>query len=82
VQLRSRVLNWVTTPIRPRAPGGSAWTSTPSTVTRPAVGTTLVVHIPTVVVFPAPFGPRRPKISPRATSRSMLFTASTAGGPA
>src|SRR5438309_3786699 len=28
-----------------------------------------------VVVFPAPFGPRRPKISPRSTRRSMPSTA-------
>jgi len=29
-----------------------------------------------VVVFPAPLVPRNPKISPRRTSKSMLFTAS------
>ena len=32
--------------------------------------------VSTVVVFPAPFGPRKAKISPRATSRSMPRTAS------
>ena len=31
-----------------------------------------------VVVLPAPFGPRKPKISPRATCRLTPRTASTA----
>jgi hypothetical protein len=39
------------------------------------VGTTRVVRMPAVVVLPAPFGPRRPKISPARTSRLSLSTA-------
>jgi ABC-type multidrug transport system ATPase subunit len=34
-------------------------------------------RIAIVVVLPAPFGPRKPKISPGATSKSMPRTAST-----
>ena len=62
--------------------GGSATTSMPAMRTRPAVGMTRVVHMPTVVVLPAPFGPSNPKISPSLTARSMPSTALTAGGPA
>ena len=36
----------------------------------PPVGMTRVVSMPAVVVLPAPFGPSRPKISPRSTVRS------------
>src|SRR5205085_4957527 len=41
---------------------------------------TRVVSIPTVVVLPAPFGPRSPKISPWRTSRSSSSTATTPVG--
>ena len=41
----------------------------------PDVGTTRVVSIPAVVVFPAPLGPSSPKISPACTSRSSRSTA-------
>jgi hypothetical protein len=44
------------------------------------VGTIRVVSIPTVVVFPAPLGPRRPKISPPRTDRSRPSTAVTEPG--
>src|SRR5580704_2105737 len=54
---------------------GCAITSTPPTQARPAVGTTIVVNMPTVVVLPAPFGPRSPKISPRFNDRLRLSTA-------
>src|SRR3954469_13671226 len=50
-------------------------TSIPPTLADPLVGTTRVVSMPTVVVLPAPLGPRRPKISPRPTDRSSPFTA-------
>jgi len=36
-----------------------------------------VVNILTVVDFPAPFGPRKPKTSPASTRRSTPLTAST-----
>ncbi len=57
------------------ASAGCAATSTPATNARPDVGTTRVVKIPAVVVFPAPFGPSRPKISPTWTSRFSRSTA-------
>ena len=38
----------------------------PPTKACPLVGTTRVVSMPAVVVLPAPFGPSRPKISPRS----------------
>ena len=43
---------------------GMLHTSMPATVAVPDVGTTRVVSMPAVVVFPAPFGPSSPKISP------------------
>ena len=49
---------------------------------RPPVGSTRVVRMPIVVVFPAPFGPRRPKNSPDWTSRSSPTSATTSRGPA
>ncbi len=47
----------------------------PPTVALPPVGITRVVSTPTVVVFPAPFGPRSPNTSPVSTLR---FSSSTA----
>ena len=75
VQDRSRVLNWVTTPIERLTVAGSRRTSTPSTSTVPPVGTTLVVATPTVVVLPAPLGPSRPNSSPSRIVRSIPSTA-------
>src|SRR4051812_16365090 len=40
----------------------------PATVAVPEVGATSVPSARTVVVFPAPFGPRKPKTSPRSIS--------------
>jgi len=42
---------------------------------RTSVGTMEVVKTPIVVVLPAPFGPKRPKISPRETSKETPSTA-------
>src|SRR5574341_510055 len=55
----------------------SAWvtTSKPPTVPFPAEGMRSPVSIRIVVDFPAPFGPRKPKISPFLTSRLMRSTA-------
>src|SRR5579862_4081423 len=50
-------------------------TSKPPTVARPDVGASSPHMIRMVVDFPAPFGPRNPKISPRATSIETLSTA-------
>ena len=41
----------------------------PATVAVPEVGAISVPSVRTVVVFPAPFGPRKPKTSPWATSK-------------
>src|SRR5260221_14068530 len=43
----------------------------------PLVGINSVVSILTVVVLPAPFGPRTPNSSPGSTSNEMPWTAST-----
>src|SRR5215472_10387187 len=47
----------------------------PSSSIVPLVGFSSVVSILMVVVFPAPFGPRKAKISPCFTSKEMPFTA-------
>src|SRR6266576_326605 len=51
--------------------------SAPATVASPAVGVISVASIRSVVVLPAPLGPRKPKISPIPTRRSTPCTAST-----
>ena len=50
---------------------GSRATSIPSICATPVVGNTRVVRMPIVVVLPAPFGPSKPKNSPRGTSKEM-----------
>ena len=62
-------------PSRWRAAAGSAVTSMPSTVTRPAVGTRLVARMRSVVVLPAPLGPSRPKMRPGAHVKLIPSTA-------
>ena len=49
--------------------------STPSIFTNPEVGSDRPARMRIVVVFPAPFGPRKPKISPGATVRLSRSTA-------
>src|SRR5262245_15412450 len=51
--------------------------SAPAIVASPAVGSISVASMRSVVVFPAPLGPRKPKISPEPTWRSTPATAST-----
>ena len=51
--------------------------SSPPTVTLPEVAGRKPVMIRRVVVLPAPFGPRNPRISPGATSKETSRTAST-----
>src|SRR5919112_4065613 len=63
--------------MRRRASSGSEATSTPITSARPSVIVSSVVSMRTVVDLPAPFGPRKPKISPGWTWRSTPRTAST-----
>ena len=64
VRLRSRVFVWDTTPITRLVAVGCATTSIPAIHAEPPEGITRVVSMPTVVVLPAPLGPRSPKISP------------------
>src|ERR1700694_175891 len=71
----SRLLRCGTTASRRRTPTGSRVTSIPATNAAPAVGRTLVVRTPTVVVLPAPLGPSRPKTSPGATWKLIPSTA-------
>src|SRR5262245_34264655 len=51
--------------------------SWPATIAVPDVAFASVHKILIVVDFPAPFGPRKPKVSPRLTVKSMPRTAST-----
>ena len=74
---RSRLLRWGTTATSRRARTGSTPTSTPLTQAVPPVRRTRVVRIPTVVVFPAPFGPSSPSTSPRRTAKLTPSTAFT-----
>jgi hypothetical protein len=57
----------------------SGWVSTskPATVARPPVGRRTVLRMRRVVVLPAPFGPRSPKIAPGRHSKLMSETAET-----
>src|SRR5258708_20184082 len=54
---------------------GFSSTSKPATVAVPAVGGKKQVRMSIVVVFSAPFGPRKPTIWPFWTSNEMLLTA-------
>src|SRR5215469_11509872 len=51
-------------------------TSYPATVALPEVGVARVHKILIVVDLPAPFGPRKPNVSPGLTSKSIPRTAS------
>ena len=57
------------------ARSGSAAMSWPLTAIRPEVGFNSPAIIRSVVVFPAPFGPRKPWISPGCTSSVTPSTA-------
>src|SRR5712664_3351224 len=54
---------------------GASRTSNPATVAVPDVGGKKHVNTRIVVVFPAPFGPRKPTIWPFSTSKEMSSTA-------
>ena len=54
----------------------SVTTLWPATMAVPDVGLTRVHKMLMVVDLPAPFGPRKPNVSPRLTSKSMPRTAS------
>ncbi len=56
---------------------GFAVTSNPEIKASPDVGFSKVVRIIIVVLFPAPLGPKKPKISPFSTENETSFTAIT-----
>ena len=56
---------------------GFTVTSNPEIRASPDVGFSKVVKIIIVVLFPAPLGPKKPKISPFSTENEMSFTAIT-----
>jgi len=62
-------------PIRRRTSAPCSTTSSPSTVTVPEVADRKPVMIFMQVVFPAPFGPRKPTISPSRTSNETPCSA-------
>src|SRR5262245_34297735 len=57
------------------ASSGDSTTSWPPTLTLPEVGGMKPVIMRMVVDLPAPLGPRKPRTSPRATSKEMPSTA-------
>ena len=67
--------SWGTTPILLLTRDACVRTSNEATLASPIDGTSNVVSIFMVVVFPAPFGPRNPKISPFFILRLELSTA-------
>src|SRR4051794_32574330 len=71
----SRVSCCGTTPSRPRIRGPSTAGSSPRIRSSPALTGDTHPTIRIVLVLPAPFGPRKPKLSPVATSKSMPSTA-------
>src|ERR1700726_3498654 len=75
VSSSSRLGSWNTMPKRLRTSLRSTAGSRPSISTWPRVGVSRVVSILIVVVLPAPFGPRKAKISPLSTSKEMPSTA-------
>src|SRR5258705_5055733 len=61
--------------MRALAAVGRSNRSMPQMLIAPLVGARLPVSICIVVVLPAPFGPRNPRISPRFNSMLTLLTA-------
>src|ERR1017187_10320016 len=62
-------------PMLGRARSPSRWQSCPKMKACPPVGRRRSSRMRMVVVLPAPLSPRKPRISPGATSRWRLFTA-------
>ena len=75
VSLGSRLACWKTTPMRFRTACGFLRASRPRRETLPPVGGMSVERILNNVVFPPPFSPRTPKISPRRTESETPFNA-------
>ncbi|MNR47199.1 hypothetical protein D3C85_1662690 [compost metagenome] len=68
-------ISWGTSPILDRAARKSDTMSWPSANTLPWLGFTMPQMMLISVVLPAPFGPSRPKISPRWISRLTFLSA-------
>ena len=66
---------WKMIPMLRRTAVASRSRSWPAIVTVPLVLASVVVRIEMVVVFPAPFGPRKANSSPGRTSKLMSSTA-------
>lgn len=75
VKRSSMLGSWKTMPIDLRTCVASLTTSKPFTLAMPEVGLRIVQSMLITVVFPAPFGPSKPKISPDSTMMSSLSTA-------
>src|SRR5260370_177524 len=75
VRSRSSVVSWNTSPMLRRTSKPARAVSCPATAARPREGVSRVARRCTVVVLPAPFGPRKPKNSPSPTSRSKRSSA-------
>ena len=73
----SRAASCSAAPMRNRTSTGCFTTSLPATVAVPDVGSSSVVSMRTAVDLPAPFGPRKPYISPVEIARSISSTAHT-----
>ena len=67
----------ITSVIRRRKPASRFQGTWPSTCASPEVGWSSPESIFSVVVLPAPLGPKKPTISPLAMSKLTPFTAST-----
>src|SRR5659263_510862 len=72
-----RAMSWGTTPMASLTAWGSVTTECPSTNASPPLGCSRHESMEIVVLLPAPLGPRRLKISPRAMSKLTPSTAST-----
>jgi hypothetical protein len=68
---------WKMIPMLRRTAVASRSRSWPAMVTVPLVLARVVVRMLIVVVFPAPFGPRKANSSPGRTSKLMSSTAGT-----
>ncbi len=77
VKSSSAVYSCGTTPITFLTSLSCFPTSKPKTDALPSVGFRIVISMLIVVVFPAPLGPRKPNISPSATWKETLSTATS-----
>src|SRR5665648_252337 len=77
VKSKSKVRCCCTTPITRLTLSGSFSTSKPETKIDPEEDSVSPTRARMVVVLPAPFGPRKPKISPENTLRFRFSTAQT-----